>query len=86
MLTGVGKKRTARAAVVLTGTGAETVPGHIYWANTGNGTINVANLDGSNPRILVDQGQMVTTRGAGGRRQPHLLDRLHQWHDRCGQP
>jgi hypothetical protein len=27
---------------------------HLYWTNTGtNGTINVANLDGSSPRVLV---------------------------------
>jgi sugar lactone lactonase YvrE len=29
------------------------VPGHLYWTSGAGGTINVANLDGSSPRVLV---------------------------------
>ena len=28
-------------------------PGHLYWANSGNGTIMEANLDGTNPQTIV---------------------------------
>src|SRR6185437_9230526 len=55
-LTAVGKKKpAATATVVLTGTGASlgAVPGHLYWTSAGGGTINVANPDGSSPRVLV---------------------------------
>ena len=55
-LTAVGKKKpAATATVALTGTGASlgAVPGHLYWTSAGGGTINVANPDGSSPRVLV---------------------------------
>ena len=54
-LTAAGKKPAATATAALTGTGASlgAVPGHLYWANSGSGTINVANPDGSSPRVLV---------------------------------
>jgi len=55
-MTAVGKKKpAATATVALTGTGASlgAVPGHLYWTSAGGGTINVANPDGSSPRVLV---------------------------------
>jgi hypothetical protein len=36
--------------------GVAVDPTHLYWANSGSGadgTVNVANLDGSSPRVLV---------------------------------
>jgi hypothetical protein len=36
--------------------GVAVDPTHLYWANSGggaDGTVNVANLDGSSPRVLV---------------------------------
>ena len=55
MLGAVKKKPAATATVALTGTGASlgAVPGHLYWTSAGGGTINVANPDGSSPRVLV---------------------------------
>ncbi len=53
-LAGVGNKPAATATLLLTGTGP--APGHIYWAdlgNGGNGTVNAADLDGTNPQTLV---------------------------------
>jgi hypothetical protein len=54
-LTAAGKKPAATATVALTGTGVGlgAVPAHLYWTNGADGTINVANLDGSSPRVLV---------------------------------
>jgi hypothetical protein len=54
-LTAAGKKRRgATATVVLTGTGAlGAAPGHLYWTNSSDGTINESNLNGSSPRVLV---------------------------------
>ena len=54
-LTAAGKQPAATATVALTGTGVGlgAVPGHLYWTNGVAGTINVANLDGSSPRVLV---------------------------------
>jgi hypothetical protein len=48
-------KKGASATVALSGTGAGlgAAPAHLYWTNRGAGTINVANLDGSSPRVLV---------------------------------
>jgi hypothetical protein len=55
-LTAAGKKKpAATATVALTGTGASlgAVPGHLYWTSADGGTINVANPDGSSPRVLI---------------------------------
>ena len=55
-LTAAGKKKPAiTATVALSGTGASlgAVPDHLYWTSAGGGTINVANPDGSSPRVLV---------------------------------
>jgi sugar lactone lactonase YvrE len=56
-LSATGEKSAATAALSLTGTGA--IPGHIYWSNSGDGTITRAHLDGSDPTILVSRGEMV---------------------------
>src|SRR5262249_11220275 len=48
-LTALGRKPAGGAAnLTLTGTGVALVR-HIYWTNSGTGTIGRANLDGSNP-------------------------------------
>jgi hypothetical protein len=53
-LTAAGKKPAATATVALTGTGAlGAAPGHLYWTNSSDGTINESNLNGSSPRVLV---------------------------------
>jgi len=53
-LTAAGKKPTATATVALTGTGTlGAAPGHLYWTNSSDGTINESNLNGSSPQVLV---------------------------------
>ena len=53
-LTAAGKKPAATATMALTGTGAlGAAPGHLYWTNSSDGTINESNLNGSSPRVLV---------------------------------
>jgi len=54
--TAAGKKKTVTAADVLTGTGKwlGQVLGNIYWADAGDGTVNSAALDGSNPQAIVN--------------------------------
>jgi hypothetical protein len=43
--------KAATATDSLSGTGE--APGHIYWTDVGGGTVNKANLDGSNPQEIV---------------------------------
>jgi hypothetical protein len=64
-LTAAGKKTGATATVALTGTGVGlgAVPGHLYWTNGVDGTIN------SGPRHRPER--RVRDRG---RRQPPVLD------------
>jgi hypothetical protein len=50
---GAGTKRTTAAAPTGTGVAGGVFLGQLYWANGGDGTINVAVLDGSGRRALV---------------------------------
>jgi hypothetical protein len=55
-LTAAGKKKAVTAADALTGSGKGLgqALGNIYWADSGDGTINSAALDGSNPQAVVN--------------------------------
>jgi Abnormal spindle-like microcephaly-assoc'd, ASPM-SPD-2-Hydin len=55
-LTAAGKKKAVTVADALAGTGkglGEAL-GNIYWADSGDGTVNSAALDGSNPQAIVN--------------------------------
>ena len=54
-LIAASKKHRVSATAALSGTGAGlgAAPGFIYWANSGDGTINRANLDGSGAQAIV---------------------------------
>jgi sugar lactone lactonase YvrE len=63
-LTAASKQHRVSASAALSGTGAGlgAAPSFIYWANSGDGTIRQANLDGSDVQAIVsgqDQPQAV---------------------------
>jgi len=80
-LTAAGKKKAVAVADVLTGTGngLGQVLGNIYWADAGDGTVNSAALDGSNPQAIV-KWTGRSDRGGGEQRSP-LLGQQLQRHD-----
>ena len=58
---------------------------HVYWTNSGTGTIGRANLDGTGVNQSFITGA-ERTRGGGGGRRPRLLGQPQRRRDRARQP
>jgi hypothetical protein len=78
-LTAAAKKVATADALTGSGKGLGQALGNIYWADSGDSTINAAALDGSNPQAIVN-GQDDPIGGGGEQRSPLLGQQLQQ-HD-----